>query len=318
MTNVSWGNPGTSSGWSTTANWTGLVGGELYPGQSPGDTVTIGGTNGAYVVTFDVSTATISSLSIEGGNGANHVTTLRMMGGTLNITGGATFLKKDSPAALDGAGTISVGSGGITATGPVGSEGAITAGTATTGGVLDLTGTGFITSPFVFAIGTAAATTLDFDLAGGVIAPTAITINNVNQTLEIGPSGSVIIQTTQNVTNGTILMAGGGHHGLQWHLIRLLDIKRIAERLRHGKRRADQVRERHCEHNRGGRRQPYFDHRHRLQLRASVHHRQHRYIRSGTRQHAWSRKQLYVRGISRRTGAYRQRGERVRRHNRRP
>ena len=39
--------------------------------------------------------------------------------------------------------------------------------------------------------------------------PTAITINNVNQTLEIGPLGSLSIGATQNVTNGTILMAGG-------------------------------------------------------------------------------------------------------------
>ena len=88
-------------------------------------------------------------------------------------------------------------------------RGSITAGTDTTGGVLDLTGTGFITSPFVFAIGTAAPSTLEFDLAGGVVTTTAITINNVNQTLEIGPLGSLSIGATQNVTNGTILMAGG-------------------------------------------------------------------------------------------------------------
>ncbi len=38
----------------------------------------------------------------------------------------------------------------------------------------------------------------------------AITINNVNQTLEIGPSGSTpLLGAAQNVTNGTILMAGG-------------------------------------------------------------------------------------------------------------
>ena len=77
--------------------------------------MTIGGSNSAYVVTFNVPSATISSLTIEGGNGANHVTTLRMTAGnTLNIQGGVTLFKKDSPAAIDGAGTISVG-GGITA-----------------------------------------------------------------------------------------------------------------------------------------------------------------------------------------------------------
>ena len=77
--------------------------------------MTIGASNSAYVVTFDVPSATISSLTIEGGNGPNHLTTLRMTAGNaLNIQGGVTLLKKDTPAAIDGAGTISV-SGGVTA-----------------------------------------------------------------------------------------------------------------------------------------------------------------------------------------------------------
>jgi hypothetical protein len=70
-------------------------------------------------------------------------------GDTLNIQGGITLLKKGSPAANDGAGTISV-SGGITATGATGSEGTIAAGTDTTGGVLDLTGIGIITTRLCF------------------------------------------------------------------------------------------------------------------------------------------------------------------------
>jgi hypothetical protein len=150
--------------------------------------VTIGGTNGAYIVTFDVSTATISSLTIEGGNGTNHVTTLRMTAGaTLSIQGGLTLFKKDSPAAIDGAGTISVG-GAITF-GGTGAEGTITAGTDTTGGVLELTGAGFVSSPFTFVIGTVQPSTLNFNLAGGVSLATAIAINNANQTLEIGQFG---------------------------------------------------------------------------------------------------------------------------------
>ena len=210
MPDVSWSDPGISSNWSVATNWTGLLVGTSYPGQiAVGDLVTIGASNTAYVVTFDVPSATISSLTIEGGNGGNHFTTLRMTAGnTLNIQGGVTLLKKDSPAAVDGAGTISV-SAGITATGPIGSEGTISAGTDTTGGVLELTGAGSITSPFVFAVGTAAPTTLEFNLAGGALSPTAITIDNVNQTLEIGPSGVVNIDAAQNVTNGRILMAGG-------------------------------------------------------------------------------------------------------------
>ena len=70
MANVSWSNPGTSGDWSSTTHWAGLTGGESYPGSSLGDSVTIGGSNSTYVVTFDVSTATISSLDIEGGNGS--------------------------------------------------------------------------------------------------------------------------------------------------------------------------------------------------------------------------------------------------------
>ena len=209
MPNVSWTDPGTSDVWSSATNWTGLVG-ESYPGQfaASGDIVTIAASNSAYVVTFDVSNATISSLTIEGGNGASQVTTLRMTAGdTLNIQGGVTLLKKGSPAAIDGAGTISV-SAGITATGGTSNDGMITAGTGTTGGVLDLTGTGSISGLFAFAIGTAAPTTLEFDLAGGA-ASGAITINNVNQTLEIGPSGTLTVGATENVTNGTILMGGG-------------------------------------------------------------------------------------------------------------
>jgi Hint domain len=210
MPNVDWTDPGSSDNWSVTANWAGLVG-EAYPGQfaAAGDIVTIGASNSAYVVTFDVPSATISSLTIEGGNGTPHDTILQMTAdNTLIIQGGVTLFKKDSNAAIDGAGTISVG-GGITAAGATASEGFITAGTDTTGGVLDLTGTGFITTPFVFSIGTAAPSTLEFDLQGGVSSTTAITINNVNQTLEVGPSGALVIGATQNVTNGTILMAGG-------------------------------------------------------------------------------------------------------------
>ena len=94
MANATWRDPGTSGDWSSTTNWTGLTGGALYPGQSPiaGDLVTIGGTNSAYVVTFDVPSATISSLTIDGGNGPNHLTTLRMTAGNvLNIQGGVTL-----------------------------------------------------------------------------------------------------------------------------------------------------------------------------------------------------------------------------------
>ena len=105
--------------------------------------VTIGGSNNAYVVTFNVPSASLGSLTIEGGNGTPHPTILRMTAGdTLDIQGGVTLFKKDSNANIDGAGTISVGSEMSVTGSTTPSEGTVTAGTDTTGGVLDLTGTG--------------------------------------------------------------------------------------------------------------------------------------------------------------------------------
>jgi len=55
MPNVSWTDPGTAGDWSSATNWTGLVG-ESYPGEvaAIGDIVTIGASNSAYVVTFNL------------------------------------------------------------------------------------------------------------------------------------------------------------------------------------------------------------------------------------------------------------------------
>ena len=97
--------------------------------------------------------------------------------------------------------------------------GDVMAGTDTTGGVNHLTRTGSIGSAIVFAIGTAAPSTLEFDLAGPTVTTGAITIDNTNQTLEIGPSGALEISAAESVTNGTILMAGGtltGDNGISF------------------------------------------------------------------------------------------------------
>ena len=60
----------------------------------------------------------------------------------------------------------------------------------------------------MLSIGTASASTLELNLSGGVTAA-ALTINNANQTLEIGPSASVTLTGAESITNGTINMAGG-------------------------------------------------------------------------------------------------------------
>ncbi len=221
MANVSWSVPGTSGNWdsTTTTNWTGLAVGESYPGQAGfPDAVTIGTNislgNSAYTVTFNVLNATVGSLEIDGGIGAANSTTLELQdNNTLTILagGGVTFVLNELSAIIDGSGTINLLGGNVSTTGLGPAPGTFMAGTDKTGGILDLAGTGSITgsSSIVFAIGTAKASTLEFNLAGGVVATEAITIDNANQTLEIGASGTLDIKARQNVTLGRIKMSGG-------------------------------------------------------------------------------------------------------------
>jgi hypothetical protein len=221
MANVSWSVPGTSGNWdsTTTTNWTGLAVGESYPGQAGfPDAVTIGTNislgNSAYTVTFNVLNATVGSLEIDGGIGAANSATLELQdNNTLTILagGGVTFVLNESSAIIDGSGTINLLGGNVSTTGLGPAPGTFMAGTDKTGGILDLAGTGSITgsSSIVFAIGTAKASTLEFNLAGGVVATEAITIDNANQTLEIGASGTLDIKARQNVTLGRIKMSGG-------------------------------------------------------------------------------------------------------------
>ena len=91
----------------------------------------------------------------------------------------------------------------------IGNIGTIEAGTASTGGTLDLTGAGVLASFGTgdLAIGNAAPTTLEIDLAGGADTASAISITDANQTLEVG--SKLTIDEQQNVTLGTIKMTGG-------------------------------------------------------------------------------------------------------------
>jgi hypothetical protein len=213
MATVSWSTPGNSGNWDTTSNWSGLLGGESYPGQSGflPDAVTIGANislgNSAYTVTFNVLSATIGSLEIDGGIGASNSTTLEMhAGNTLTILGGGiTFVLNEASAVIDGSGTLNLVGGLVNATGLGPNPGTFMAGTGTTGGILDLPGSASI----VFAISTAAPSTLRFDMTGAVTATQQITIDDSNQTLEIGASAVLDINARQNVTNGTIKMSGG-------------------------------------------------------------------------------------------------------------
>jgi Hint domain len=125
----------------------------------------------------------------------------------------------EANAVIDGSGTINLLGGLVNATGLGPVKGTFMAGTDSAGGVLDLAGNVSISgsSSIVFAISTAAPSTLRFDLTGTVVSTEAITIDDANQTLEVGPSATLEIKARQSVTSGTILMSGGtilDHGGL--------------------------------------------------------------------------------------------------------
>ncbi|MGY4509011.1 Hint domain-containing protein [Bradyrhizobium sp. USDA 3650] len=120
-------------------------------------------------------------------------------GGSLTASGG---IHLHGSASVSGFGTLNVGtSNGLDTS----QSGIITA----SGGVLNLVGKVDLTgaSSGNVTIATGSASTLEF--SGGSASIDAITINNVNQTLEVGASGSLSISGAQGITNGTILLAGG-------------------------------------------------------------------------------------------------------------
>src|SRR5919198_464712 len=49
----------------------------------------------------------------------------------------------------------------------------------------------------------------DLKITGTATAASAITINNANQTLEVGTGGNLTISAAESITNGTIVMSGG-------------------------------------------------------------------------------------------------------------
>jgi collagen type I/II/III/V/XI/XXIV/XXVII alpha len=192
MATFTW-STGTSGIWSTPANWTGAV----VP--TSGSDVSIGTTSqGSASAVTENTSITINSLTMAGNNGGGGTrkTTLAVTPGATLTVGNITF---DANSIINGTGTL-------IANGSISGGGVITA----SSGLLDFTGTGSIASGgAILNIGTAVASTLEIDLAGGVTSAAAISINNKNQTLEIGPSGSLTIGAAESITNGTIQLAGG-------------------------------------------------------------------------------------------------------------
>jgi collagen type I/II/III/V/XI/XXIV/XXVII alpha len=188
--------------WKTDAsgNWSG--GTTVWTPSVPtsADDVTIGfgtATNPAFIVTEDVASVTIKSLTIDGDtSGGVHSVTLALVGNTLTVSGALTLT--NDQGIISGKGNLSVG-GAIT-----GNSGTIIG----TGGVLDITGAGSL-SGAVLTIGTGSASTLEIDLSGGATAA-ALALTSLNQTLEVGPSGSLTLTGGQTVSGSAqIVMAGG-------------------------------------------------------------------------------------------------------------
>jgi len=169
---VTWKSPGTSSNWNNGANWNNGSGLGGIPGST--DTVTLGTTNSAYTVTFDLSSTTIAGLTLDAGTGNGNNTTLQLNGGSLTVSGTTALTNgTNGKAIIDGQGIFSVGAA-------ISGGGTIQAGTATTGGTLEITGAGSISSGVVLAIGSAAASDLMINVTAISAAP--ITLNSSNQT----------------------------------------------------------------------------------------------------------------------------------------
>jgi hypothetical protein len=192
MAAVSWKN-------NTTGNWS--TGPWTPSAPTSTDDVTIGfgsSTNPSFIVTEDVASVTVKSLTINGDTAVptNHPVTLALVGNTLTVSGAVTLSNDQS--IISGKGAFSVG-GAIT-----GNGGTITA----TGGVLDITGAGSLTGA-VLTIGTGSASTLEVDLSGGANAA-ALSITSATQTLEVGPSGNLTLTSAQAVSGGGHLVMAGG------------------------------------------------------------------------------------------------------------
>ena len=111
---------------------------------------------------------------------------LTLAGGTISGLGTLT-----ANTDITGFGTVSI---------PLSSAGALTA----SGGTLDLAGT---VSNRTLAISSASPS--DLKISGTATSAAAITLNNANQTLEIGAAGSLTINAAQTATNGTMGIDGG-------------------------------------------------------------------------------------------------------------
>ena len=163
--------------------------------NSSGGTLAVTGGN----MTANSGITNSAAITIASGDTLSSTTTITdKSGGTIIISGGNLSssggggIVNNSGATISGYGTVG---------GAVSGTGAITA----SGGTLDLTGK--VASGPAFTISSASASILEF--AAAATSAGAITINNANQTLEIGSGGALTLSAAENITNGTIQLAGG-------------------------------------------------------------------------------------------------------------
>jgi Hint domain len=155
-------------------------------------TLTIGDGSSVQRLTLSGGTTTVSGTTTINGATAVRGSQIVMAGGNLAATGGITFGTGTFAGTLSGAGTVTGGS--ISG-----------AGTITATGTLDIANT--ILSGPTLTISTGVVS--DLKLEGTVTSAAAITINDANQTLEIGAKGALTIGAAETVTGGGITLDGG-------------------------------------------------------------------------------------------------------------
>ena len=225
MATYTW-NSATTADWTTAARWTPAGG---PPGKNAPLSTDVANIPTISTTKYTVSVASGETFDIDTLNYSNTQSTSGAP--TLSITG---TLKLNTLALSSDTGTkthivnTTINSGGvlqlgtaitvtgnaetITDNGTVIGKGSVASGVTlagtgivkASGGTLDLLGT-FSSGP-TLAIDTTAGSDLKID---GTATSKAITINNANQTLEVGATGALTISAAQNVTGGTIKLDGG-------------------------------------------------------------------------------------------------------------
>ena len=143
------------------------------------------------IVVIDDVTASVNSLTLAGAS--VYTTTVTLTAGHPLTVVGAISLPM---------GTVINGTGTLIANGAIAGAGSIVA----SNGLLSLSGAGSINGP-ALSIGTAVASTLSLNSAS--VTTPAITINNPNQTLQIGAPANVTVTAAESVAGGKLQLSGG-------------------------------------------------------------------------------------------------------------